>query len=155
MRDCEVRYLPSGEPVANLNLAYDWGTQKNENGYLPSQFIEGALWGKRAESLREYLVKNTKLFLVIEDPHIETFTKSDHTDGHKLTGRIGSLEFAGSGQQNSDQDAGSNHGNQSAGRSQQQRQASQNRHSPRPSGGGVADLDDDIPYNQVPPRYDI
>lgn len=131
-RDCELRYLPSGEPVANLVLAYNYGSKKKDDGFFPSQFLEAGLWGKRAESLEEHLKKGTKLFLVIEDVHIETFEKSDRTTGFKLTGRIGALEFVGGGDNSQDESKPSGRPTNSRSRKAQQ---------------SVADMDDDIPFD--------
>jgi single-strand DNA-binding protein len=94
-RDAEVRFLPSGEPVANVSMAYSYGTKKDERGYLPSQFIECGLWGKRAETLAPYLTKGQTIVAYVSDVHIETFNKQDGTPGYKLAGRLSDLEFAG------------------------------------------------------------
>lgn len=131
-RDCELRYLPSGEPVANLVLAYNYGSKKKDDGFFPSQFLEAGLWGKRAESLEEHLKKGTKLFLVIEDVHNETFEKSDQSKGFKLTGRIGALEFVGGGENSQDESKPSGRPTNSRGRKAQQ---------------SVANMDDDIPFD--------
>jgi single-strand DNA-binding protein len=123
-RDTEVRYLPSGEPVANVSLAYSYGTKKDERGYLPSQFIECGLWGKRAESLAEYLTKGKAIVAYVSDVHIETFTKQDGTPGYKLAGRLDNLEFAG-------------------GDKQEEPRA---KPAGEPAGNAPGDLDDDIPF---------
>ncbi len=138
-RDAEVRYLPSGEPVANVSLAYNYGTKKDDRGYLPSQFIECGLWGKRAESLAPYLTKGKSIVAYVSDVHIETFTKQDGTPGHKLAGRLDNLEFAGGDKQDGER----------------QQPAQQN--TPRPRGdarpdrppvqsSGFDDMTDDIPF---------
>lgn len=97
-RDAELRHTSNGDVVTSLSLAYTYGIKKNADGYLPSQWIEAALWGKRAESLVEYLTKGTRVYAVIEDLHIETYDKRDGGQGHKLTGRIQNIEFAGDGE---------------------------------------------------------
>lgn len=130
--DCELRYLPSGEPVANLVLAYNYGSKRKDDGFFPSQFLEAGLWGKRAESLEEHLKKGSKLFLVIEDVHIETFKKSDQSTGFKLTGRIGALEFVGGGDNSHEESKPSSKSANSRGRKAQQ---------------SVANMDDDIPFD--------
>lgn len=93
--DAELRYLPSGSPVLNLSLAYNYG-EKGEDNKRPSQWIDAAIFGKRAESLAPHLLKRTKIFAVLEDPHIETWQKKDAGGtGHKLVARISTLEFVG------------------------------------------------------------
>ena len=99
-RDAEVRFTQAGKPVATLALAFDYG--KKENGKRPSQWVDAALWGERAETLAPYLLKGQQLGVTVDDVHIETFQKNDGTQGHKLTGRVSNIEFAGSApQQNS------------------------------------------------------
>lgn len=145
-QDAEVRYTKDGDATIELSMAYNHGTKKNEQGYLPSQFISGVIWGNRAESLAPYLVKGIKVFAAIEDPNIKTFQKNDGSEGYKLTGRIGALEFAGGNQQ---QDGQAQPAKQQS--NQQQRPAARQspppqRRAPAPSGNGVMDMDDDIPF---------
>ena len=58
-RDAEVKYLPSGAAILNVNVA-------NNVGYGDKQqtmWIRVALFGKRAEgSLKDYLVKGQQVF---------------------------------------------------------------------------------------------
>lgn len=133
-RDAELRYLPSGEPVANISLVYNYGTKKDERGYLPSQFIEVGLWGKRAESMVQYLTKGTSILAFVSDVHIETFTKQDGMPGHKLAGRLDNFKFAGSKQDNGDQPR------------QQPEQRQAPRQAPAPATSGFEDMDDQIPF---------
>lgn len=94
-QDAEVRSTSNGDVVAHLSLAFNHG-QKDSNGKRPTQWVKAALWGKRAETLAEYLTKGTALVVSLEDPHIETFDKRDGTQGATLAARVGNLEFAGS-----------------------------------------------------------
>ena len=55
------------------------------------------MWGKRAESLAPHLLKGKQVDVVLEEPHIETFEGRNGT-GHKLVGRVLSIEFASDGQ---------------------------------------------------------
>jgi single-strand DNA-binding protein len=97
-KDAEVRYMQDGTPVANLALAFNYG-KKDEQGNRPSQWVDGALWGARAEALGQYLVKGQGLDVTIEDVHIETYQKNDGTSGSKLVGRVAIIGFAGSAPQ--------------------------------------------------------
>ena len=92
-RDAEVRYTAGGEPAASLALAYNYG--KKENGKQPSQWIDASLWGKRAESLAQYLTKGTTIVVTLTDVHVRTYEKKDGTQGSSLSGRVMDLEFAG------------------------------------------------------------
>jgi single-strand DNA-binding protein len=93
-RDAELRFTPSGQKVANLALAFNYG-QKGADGKRPSQWIEAALWGDRAESLAAYLTKGSAISVTLSDPHIETYTTKDGRNGSKIVGRVIDLEFAG------------------------------------------------------------
>jgi len=50
-RDAEVRFLPNGDPVANFSIADSQGKDKD------TIWWSCQLFGKRAESLAQYLVK--------------------------------------------------------------------------------------------------
>jgi single-strand DNA-binding protein len=150
-RDAELRSLPDGTPVAQLALVYNYGTKKDERGFLPSQFIDVGLWGNRAEAAARHLLKGGQIFAVINDVHIETFRKSDGAPGVKLAGRLNDFEFA-----NGPREAGQQ---QAAPRQAPAQQPSGYRASaPRPApaqtarpapastGSGFDDMDDDIPF---------
>lgn len=94
-RDAELRYTPDNTPVASLSLAFNYG-RRGEDGKRPTQWVDGALWGKPAESLCEYLVKGTAVAVTIDDVHIESFQRADGSSGHKLVGRVTAIELAGS-----------------------------------------------------------
>lgn len=138
-RDAEVRYLPSGEPVANVSLAYNYGTKKDDRGYLPSQFIECGLWGKRAESLAPYLTKGKSIVAYVSDVHIETFTKQDGTPGHKLAGRLDNLEFAGGDKQDGERQ-------QPAQQNTQRPRGDARPDRPPAQSSGFDDMPDEIPF---------
>jgi len=110
-RDAEVRYTPSGDPVASLAMVYDIGFGDKKR----SQWIIGTLWGKRAESLGPYLTKGTQVVLYADDVEVEQFMKKDGTQGAKLKCRVSDLSLI-SGQQ-------SNGGHQQAPQQRQQQQA--------------------------------
>jgi len=95
-RDGETRYIPtSGEAVLNLAIAYNFG-KKDEDGNRQTQWVDAALFGKRAESLGPYLIKGTQAYFEISGVHIETYQKKDGTTGTKLTGTVSDIELVGS-----------------------------------------------------------
>lgn len=127
-RDAELRYTNAGEPVANLSLAFNWG-RKGEDGKRPTTWVEAALWGKLAEAIAQYLLKGTSAFVVLDDVHIETFHRRDGGDGHKLVGRVSTIEMAGAATQAHPQQTTKPAGN------------------PKPqTGTRFDDMDDDIPF---------
>lgn len=92
-RDAEVKFTPGGDAVAGLALAFDYG--KKENGKKPTQWVNGALWGKRAEALAPYLLKGQQVVVTLDDVHIRSWDK-DGKQGFALEGRVIDIEFAGS-----------------------------------------------------------
>jgi single-strand DNA-binding protein len=169
-RDVEVRYLQDQNqtPVANLALAYDYGPKDGE-GHRASQWVEGVLWGTRAEALAPYLLKGQQLEVLLDDVHTETYEARDGGQGHKLVGRVMSIDF---GARPKDGDGGQQRGGQRQQQVQQQRtqqggqrqQPAQNEYQNQsrggrqarpassaggggaPRGGGFDEMDDDIPF---------
>jgi single-strand DNA-binding protein len=99
-RDAELRYIPSGTAVCNLALAFNYG-QKQEDGNRSSQWVECALWGRQAEALAQYLKKGNQVSVTAREPHIETFTRHDGTQGTKLVATVVDIELI-SGQRAAD-----------------------------------------------------
>lgn len=134
-RDAELRKTPNGDSVASLSLAFAWG-RKGDDGKRQVCWVDGALWGKRAEALAPYLIKGGLVAVTLEDMHIETY-QGKNGEGHKLAARVIDVELAGGGEQR-----------QSAAPAQQQpRQQPALRQQPAPSGGGFEDMDDSsIPF---------
>ena len=124
-RDAEVRYTQSGKAVCSLSLAFNYG-RKGQDGYKPSQWVEGTLWDKQAEALAPYLTKGSQVVVTLDDPHIEEY-EGKNGKGHKLTGRVTAIEFAGGGER-------------------QARPAAQSAPAPAPASGGGEPFDDDIPF---------
>ena len=88
-RDAEVRYTAKGDPVASLAMVYDVGFGDSKR----AQWIDGTLWGKRAESLGPYLTKGTQVVLYADDVELEQFMKKDGTPGAKLKCRVSDLSL--------------------------------------------------------------
>jgi single-strand DNA-binding protein len=136
-RDVEVRRTTNDEAVASVSLAFSYG-RKGDDGKRPTQWVDAALWGKRAEVLAPYLTKGTAVTVSLEDAHIETFQKQGGGEGVKLAARIVAIELAGGGQQ---QQAPAQPKPQP-----QQRQAQRPAAQQAPAGGGFEDMDDDVPF---------
>ena len=91
VRDAELRSTQDGTPVASLSLAMDYRAGREKE----TQWVDGALWGKMAETLTQYLVKGKLICVTLDDVHIEEFQRRDGTAGTKLVGRVSKLELAG------------------------------------------------------------
>lgn len=96
-RDIEVRHTATGETIGLLALAFNYG-KKDDSGNRQTQWIDALLLGDRCEKLQQYLLKGTQVSVVLEDPHIEAYTKKDGTADSSLRALVGSLEFVGSRQ---------------------------------------------------------
>lgn len=152
--DAELRFTQGGDAVANVSLAFNYG-KKDEAGKRQTTWVDASLWGKRAESLIDYLTKGRLWYAEISDVHIETYD-GRNGPGHKLVGRIDNIEFAGGNEQQGQQQAPA----QRQANPQQRQQAPQQRQQQRneyadatghqqPQGRpapNVADMDDDIPF---------
>ena len=93
-RDAELRKTPNGDSVARISLAFVWGT-KGQDGNRKTEWLEGSMWGKRAEALAQHLVKGVSVMVTLNDVHIESFQKQDGTVASKMVGRVTEIEFAG------------------------------------------------------------
>lgn len=130
-RDAELRYTQDGIAVAGLALAFEYG-KKGPDGKRPTQWVEASIWRQRAEALTPYLLKGTRLSVVVDDVHVETFQKNDGTQGVKLVGVVSTIEFGGSPNSGSQQQAPT---------PQPQRQPP-----PQQPAASLADMDSDIPF---------
>ena len=92
-RDVELRYTAQGEAVASLSLAFGYG-RKGQDGKQPTQWVDAALWGKRAEALAPYLAKGHQIGVTLEDVHIETY-QGKNGEGHKLVARVLDVQLIG------------------------------------------------------------
>ena len=130
-RDAELRTTQSGEKVASLSLAFNHGP-KGQDGNRATQWVDGSLWGKRAEVLVDYLTKGTQVVVTLDDPHIEEY-QGRNGPGVKLSGRISQIELAGSRQ-----DSGQQRAQAPA------PQAPAPRPAPAPASSGFSDMDEDL-----------
>lgn len=90
-KDAEVRYAPSGDAVANLSLAFNYG-KADSDGKRPTQWINASLWGKRAESLAPYLTKGSLHCFTLSEIHIEAFEGQNGTF-HNLVARVDDVQL--------------------------------------------------------------
>lgn len=93
-RDAELRHTGSGDAVVSFSGAYEYG-RKGNDGKRPSQWADFAMYGKRAESLCQYLTKGSQVMVYGGSPHIETFEKRDGTFGVKLSCVIDDITLIG------------------------------------------------------------
>jgi single-strand DNA-binding protein len=125
-RDAELRYASTGDAVLSLALAFTYG-RKGEDGNRPTQWVEAALWGKRGETLAQYLTKGSQVVAYLEDVHIQTYEGKNGT-ASKLVAKVADLELVGGSAP------------------KQASPAPAPAPMPKPR-SGFEDMDDDIPFN--------
>lgn len=136
-RDAETRFLPDGTAVANVSIAFNFGKQ-GQDGKRPTQWIDAAIFGKRAEVLAPMLLKGSQHVFHLSDLHIETF-QGKNGEGHKMVGRVDDVELT-------DRRDGAPPVQQRPAPQPAPRQAAPQAPAPRAS-SGFDDLDDqDIPF---------
>jgi single-strand DNA-binding protein len=142
-RDPEVRYLPSGDAVANLNLATTekW---KDKNGEMQEQteWHRVAFFGRQAEICGEYLRKGSSVYV---EGRLQTRKWQDKDGNERYTTEIRgdrmqmlSGRGGGGGREMPDMDSAPPDAASAAKK-------------PAPAGGskkssGFDDMDDDIPF---------
>ena len=63
-RDAELRYTPGGAAIATANLATtETWTDRSGQRQERTEWVRLNIWGKQAESLKEYLVKGKQLYV--------------------------------------------------------------------------------------------
>ena len=58
-RDMELKYTESGMTIGKFSIASNSSEKKGDNWEEVVTFLDCVLWGKRAESLGEYMAKGT------------------------------------------------------------------------------------------------
>jgi single-strand DNA-binding protein len=95
-RDGELAYTPSGMAIAKFSMAInetwtDKQGQKNEK----TEFVNCAMFGKRAESLNQYLQKGKKIFVC---GRLQTSTtEKDGEKRYYTSVNVDELQFLSSG----------------------------------------------------------
>lgn len=149
--DMEVRFMPNGDPVGQVSLAFKLGKKDKEGNYI-TQWIRASLFGKRAESLAPYLLKGNLHAFVLRDLCIEEFTGKDGESRVSMQAIIDDVELCGN--KDAGQQEPAPQRQPPAQQQQQQRQPQQ-----RPTGGGGSsgfdDMDDDIPFATAAIGHDV
>lgn len=119
-KDATLNRISSGDPVCNFSVAVDVGTKQSPQ----TLWVECAVYGRRAESLQQYLTKGKEV-TVSGRVTLETFTARDGTPKSGMKLNVNEIDF---------------HGGRDGQTQQTQRPAAAG--APAPAG----DIDDDIPF---------
>lgn len=140
-KDPEVRYLPSGEAVANFSIATSekWKDKATGEPREETEWHRISTFGRLAEIVGEYVKKGA---LVYVSGKIKT--RSYEQNGEtKYATEIRANEMKMLSGRNEGQQQGDSGGSE---RPRPQRQQSQQRPAPAAHQGGFDDMDDDIPF---------
>jgi single-strand DNA-binding protein len=117
-RDAEVRFLPNGDPVANFSIADSQGKDKD------AIWWNCQLFGKRAESLAQYLTKGQSL-TITGNVSQRKYTDKNGVEKISTDVRVNDIALQGGRKESAAPQASK----------------------PKPQGGGFADMDDrDVPF---------
>ena len=140
--DPEIRYLPSGEAVANLRLATtDTWKDKDGNKQEATEWHRVSYFGRQAEVCGQYLKKGSQIYV---EGSIRTrkWQDKEGQDRYSTEIRGDRMQMLGGRQGMGDappRDSGGGSGGGSAGGGRPA--AAQ-----QPAGGGFNDFEDDIPF---------
>lgn len=140
-KDPEVRYLPSGEAVANFSLATSekWKDKQTGEPREETEWHRISTFGRLAEIVGEYVKKGA---LVYVSGKIKT--RSYEQNGEtKYATEIRANEMKMLSGRNDGQQQGNTEGHA---RPAPQRQQAQQRPAPAAQSSGFDDMDDDIPF---------
>ncbi|MBU3577497.1 single-stranded DNA-binding protein [Polynucleobacter sp. UK-Kesae-W10] len=155
-RDPEVRYLPSGQAVANISIATSSKRKDKQTGDVieDTQWHRITFYDRLAEIAGEYIKKGRPVYV---EGRLKYGVYTDKATGvEKATCDIIATELQLLGGRDDGQQGGGQQGNAQRSQGNQQRQPQgQQRQAPRgqqrqpastPSHGGFDDMCDDIPF---------
>ena len=125
-RDAEVRFLPNGDPVANFSVADSQGKDKD------AIWWNCQLFGKRAESLAQYLTKGQAV-TITGSVSQRKYTDKNGVEKISTDVRVNDVALQG--------------GKRESGHAPQRQEAPQSQQtSKQKPPSGFDDIDDDIPF---------
>ena len=140
-RDPEVRYMPSGDAMANLNIATtdtwkDKGGEKQER----TEWHRVVMFGKQAEIAGEYLKKGSQVYI---EGRLQTRKWTDKSNIERYTTEIiaDRMQMLGSRTSGGSYESADRESEYNNSASYADKPASQSK-----TGSGFDDLEDDIPF---------
>ena len=134
-QDPEVRYLPSGEAVANITVATSesWKDKTTGEKKELTEWSRVSFFGKLAEIAGQYLKKGTQVYI---EGRLRTrkYTDKEGIDRYATEIIADTMQMLGSRQD----------GQESTGRNKYAEQTGRDAPSQRPA--PMSDMDDDIPF---------
>lgn len=140
-RDPEIRYMPSGDAIANLSIATtdtwkDKGGEKQER----TEWHRVVMFGKQAEIAGEYLKKGSQVYI---EGRLQTRKWTDKSEIERYTTEIiaDRMQMLGSRAGGSGFDSAEKEADYNNSTSYADKPGSQTK-----TGSGFDDLEDDIPF---------
>jgi single-strand DNA-binding protein len=136
-QDIELRYTPNGDAVGNVTMATSetWKDKNTGERKEKTEWHRLVIWGRRAEGLKDYLLKGTQLYV---EGRLQTRQWEAKDGGKRSTTevKVDSIEFVGGARGTTDRPAANNATSDSQGQS-----------APQPDTIPPQELsDDDIPF---------
>jgi single-strand DNA-binding protein len=140
-KDPEIRYMPSGDAIANLTLATteNWKDKSGEKQER-TEWHRVSMFGRLAEVAGEYLKKGSSIYI---EGKLQTRKWQDKDGNDRYTTEIVANEMKMLGGRASGGDTGMD---QSAPPPRAQRPSSPPPAKPAGGGSGFDDMEDDIPF---------
>lgn len=136
-QDIELRYTPNGDAVGNVTMATSetWKDKSTGERKEKTEWHRLVIWGRRAEGLKDYLLKGTQIYV---EGRLQTRQWEAKDGGKRSTTevRVDSIEFVGGARGTADRPAANNTTNDYQAES-----------APKPDAVPPQELtDDDIPF---------
>jgi len=136
-QDIELRYTPNGDAVGNVSMATseNWKDKNTGERKEKTEWHRLVIWGRRAEALKDYLLKGTQIYV---EGRLQTRQWEAKDGGKRSTTevKVDSIEFVGGARGTTDRPAANNPTSDSQGQS-----------APQPDTVPPQELtDDDIPF---------
>ncbi len=108
-QDIELRYTPNGDAVGNVTMATSetWKDKSTGERKEKTEWHRLVIWGRRAEGLKDYLLKGTQLYV---EGRLQTRQWEAKDGGKRSTTevRVDSIEFVGSARGTANKPAATN-----------------------------------------------
>lgn len=95
-KDIAIRFMPNGDPVGELSLAFRLGKKNKDTGEYSTTWIKASLFGKRAETLAPYLTKGRLHCFYLRDLVIDEYVDKDGNKRTVLNATIEDVELSDS-----------------------------------------------------------
>jgi single-strand DNA-binding protein len=94
-RDIELRYLPSGQAVANVSVATTEKRKENGEAQEITTWWKCTLWARHAELANQYLQKGSQVYFEGR-PCLREYTDRDGNKRQSLELTVSDMQFLGS-----------------------------------------------------------